>query len=203
MSAIWKKPISHGEILKKVWNQIDLGVIDAKHPFHTPVFATENCTAPSLRVVVLRRFWRKPAGLAFHTHLGSPKVEQIRKNPNVSWLFYNVEQKLQVRVKGVAEVRTDDELAQEQWDATGVFSRRCYIGEAPTQISKNPTHGMPKEIVKHNPTKEESEVGRENFAVIFSTISSIDCLELDVHGHRRSLFVWNEDGKLENKWLTP
>lgn len=203
MSAIWKNPISHGEILKRVWNHLDLGVIDPKHPFHTPVFATENGTAPSLRVVVLRRFWRKPAAIAFHTHLGSPKVEQIKNNPNVSWLFYHVEQKLQVRVKGIAEVHTDDELSQEQWEATGVFGRRCYIGEAPTQISKKPTHGMPKEIAKHNPTKEESEVGRKSFAVISSTINSIDCLELDVHGHRRSLFVWNENGELENKWLTP
>lgn len=203
MSAIWKKSISHGEILKRIWKHLDLGVIDSKHPFHTPVFGTDSVDSPSIRVVVLRRFWRKPAALAFHTHLGSPKVEQIKNNPNVSWLFYHVEEKFQVRVNGVAEIHTDDELVEEQWAATGVFSRRCYVGEAPTQISKKPTHGMPKDLAKRNPTPEESEAGRENFAVITSTINSIDCLELDVHGHRRSLFVWNEDGELETKWLTP
>ena len=204
MSAIWKNPISHGEILKKVWNHIDLGTIDSKHPFHTPVFGTiDDSGLPSLRVVVLRRFWRKPASLAFHTHQGSPKVEQVKSNPNVSWLFYHAKEKLQVRIKGLAEVRTEDDLTQEQWDATGVFGRRCYIGKAPTQVSKKPTHGMPEDIARQNPNKEESEVGRTNFAVIHSTINSIDCLELDVHGNRRSLFVWNEDGELETKWLTP
>lgn len=203
MSELWKNPISHGEILKKVWKHLDLGVIDAKHPFHTPVFGTENGNSPSLRVVVLRRFWRKPAALAFHTHLGSPKIKQIKNNSNVSWLFYHAEEKLQARIKGIAEIHTDDDLADEQWNATGLFSRRCYVGEAPTQTSKKPTHGMPKDLIDRSPTQEESEAGRKNFAVISTSIKSIDCLELDVHGHRRSLFVWNEDGELETKWLTP
>lgn len=203
MSTLWKNPTSHGEILKRAWKHLDLGVIDAKHPFHTPVFATENGNAPSLRTVVLRRFWRKPAGLAFHCHVGSPKIEQVKNNPNVSWLFYHAEKKLQLRIKGVAEIHTEDALAEEQWHSTGLFSRRCYIGKAPTQISKKPTHGMPEEIVDKRPTKEQSEEGRANFAVISSTINSIDVLELDVKGHRRSLFVWNENGNLETKWLTP
>jgi hypothetical protein len=203
MSALWKNPISHGEILRKAWKHLDLGVIDARHPFHTPVFGTVDGGLPSLRVVVLRRFWRKPGALAFHTHLGSPKIEQIKISPNVSWLFYHPEEKFQIRVNGIAEIHTEDELAEEQWIATGNFSRRCYVGKAPTQISKKPTHGMPEDLAKRNPTKEESEVGRKNFAVISSAITSIDCLELDVHGHRRSLFVWNDEGRLETKWLTP
>ncbi len=203
MSSIWNKSISHGEILKRIWKNLDLGVIDSEHPFHTPVFGTDNGNLPSLRIVVLRRFWRKPSALAFHTHIGSPKIEQIKNNPNVSWLFYHAKEKLQARINGVATIHTDDELADEQWAATGLFSRRCYIGEAPTEISKKPTHGMPKDLAQRNPTQEESEVGRANFAVISSNIISIDCLELEVHGHRRSLFVWNEGGELETKWLTP
>ncbi|MDQ3635115.1 MAG: pyridoxamine 5'-phosphate oxidase family protein [Acidobacteriota bacterium] len=203
MNSIWDKPISHGDILKKVWKNLDLGVIDRKHPFHTPVFGTENGVAPSLRIVVLRRFWRKPAKIAFHSHIGSPKIEQIKKNPNVSYLFYNTQENLQARIKGVAKIHTDDELAEEQWNATALFSRRCYIGEAPTQISKKPTHGMPKEITERDPTKEESEIGRANFVVISTAINEIDCLELDVKGNRRSLFKWNEDGSFEMKWLTP
>ncbi len=203
MSSIWENSTSHGEILKRVWKHLDLGVIQGNHPFHTPVFGTENGSSPSIRVVVLRRFWRHPARLAFHTHTGSPKIEQINKNPHVAWNFYHAEEKLQARIKGIATIHTDDELADEQWNATRLFSRRCYIGKAPTQESKKPTHGMPEEITDREPTAEESEEGRKNFAVITSTIEQIDCLELDVRGHRRSLFVWNEDGELETKWLTP
>lgn len=200
---IWVKTVSHGEILKKIWKNLDLGVIDRRHPFHLPVFGTIDGDAPSLRVVVLRRFWRKPAQVAFHTHLGSPKVAQIQANPNVSFLFYNHEERLQARVKGRAAIHHGDELSEEQWQATELFSRRCYIGEAPTQPSKTPTSGLPDDLLDRKPTPEESEMGKENFVVVTTKIIEIDCMELDIKGHRRSLFMWNEDGDLETKWLTP
>lgn len=201
--SIWEKPISHGEILKKIWKHLDLGVLQRKHPFHLPVFGTICDREPSLRIVVLRRFWRKPPQLAFHSHTGAPKIQQIKANPNVYWLFYNPEEKFQIRIKGKAKIHTDDELADEQWLSTELFSRRCYIGEAPTQPSKKPTSGLPDDLTEREPSKEESEIGRANFVVVTSTIEEIDCLEMNVRGHRRSLFVWNESGELETKWLTP
>ncbi len=203
VTSIWEKPSTHGEILKNIWKQLDLAVIDRKHPLHTPVFATESNGEANLRVVVLRRFWRKPARLAFHSHLGSPKIAEIEKNPNVSWLFYSFEQKLQLRIKATAEIHNSDELFLEQWKATHPFSRRCYMGEPPTVISKKATSGMPEHIIDREPTPEESEIGQQNFVVISSKINSIDCLELDFMGNRRSLFVWNEKSELETKWLTP
>ncbi len=149
---IWNKPISHGEILKNIWKNLDLGTLQRRHPFHQPVFATMCDDAPELRTVVLRRFWRRPPCLAFHSHCGSPKVNQIRANPNVYWLFYHAEEKLQVRIKGIATIHTSDELAEEQWQSTELFSRRCYIGEAPTQASKKPTSGLPEDLIDREPT---------------------------------------------------
>ena len=201
--SIWEKPVSHGEILKNIWKNLDLGTLQRRHPFHQPVFATICDREPSLRTVVLRRFWRRPPMLAFHSHKGSPKINQIKTNPNVYWLFYHPEEKLQVRIKGVATIHLGDELAEEQWQSTELFSRRCYVGEAPTQTSKKPTSGLPEDLINREPTHEESEVGRANFVVVTSTIKEIDCLELAVRGHRRSLFTWYETGELETKWLTP
>lgn len=201
--SIWDKPVSHGEILKKIWKHLDLGVIDRKHPFHTPVFATESKGEANLRVVVLRRFWRKPARIAFHTHLGSPKIAEIEANNKVSWLFYHPVERFQLRIKGKATIHSTDELADEQWLATDFLGRRCYTGEAPSQVSEKATTGLSEDLTERKPTPEESETGRKNFAVISSTIDSIDCMELDVKGHRRSLFTWNEKGELETKWLIP
>lgn len=203
MASIWDNPTSHGDILKKVWKHLDLGTLQRKHPFHLPVLATSNSGSPETRIVVLRRFWRRPPKLAFHTHRGSPKVEQIEKDSLVSWLFYHPDEKFQVRVRGVAKIHVDDELAEEQWAATGVFSRRCYVGEAPSQESRKATSGLPEELQTREPTIEESAEGRKNFAVVSSTIESIDCLELDFHGHRRTLFTWNGNGELKRQWLTP
>ena len=179
-------------------------MLHSEHAFQTPVFGTICQDAPSLRVVVLRRFWRKnPRGLAFPDHIGSPKISEILGNPNVSLLFYHPKEKIQLRIKGTAAVHKDGGLHEEQWLATEFFSRRCYVGEAPSQVSEKPTSGLPWDFTKRSPTEEEPEVGRGNFAVVFSTIDAIDCMELDVKGHRRSMFVWNESGKLETKWLTP
>ena len=203
-NKIWEKTVSHGEILKKIWKNLDLGTLERDHPFHTPVFATiANGCAPDLRVVVLRRFWRKPPLLAFHSHVGSPKIKEIENNRNVYWLFYHTTERIQVRIKGKATVHTDDDLADEQWLATEFFARRCYVGEAPSKSSKQPTSGLPEDLLDRAPTREESEAGRANFVVVTSTIEQIDCLEMNVRGHRRSLFVWNETGELETKWLTP
>lgn len=200
---IWEKPISHGEILKKIWKNLDLGTLDRDHPFHLPVFGTICDHEPRLRIVVLRRFWRKSPKLAFHAHLGSPKINQIRANPNVYWLFFHPQERLQVRIKGMATIHTEGNLHEEQWLSTELFSRRCYVGEAPSQESKKPTSGLPEDLIDRQPTREESEQGKTNFAVISSTIDEIDCLEMNIKGHRRSLFTWHESGELETKWLTP
>jgi len=200
---IWDKPVSHGEILKKIWNNLDLGTLDRDHPFHLPVFGTVSDGEARLRVVVLRRFWRKPSRLAFHAHIGSPKIEQIKINPQIYWLFFNPSEKFQVRIKGTATIHTDGELHEEQWLSTELFSRRCYVGESPSLESRKPTTGLPEHLIERKPTKEESEEGKANFAVISSTIDEIDCLEMNVKGHRRSLFRWNSEGELDTLWLTP
>ena len=88
---IWEKPVSHGEILKRIWKNLDLGTLQRKHPFHLPVFGTICDRSPEMRMVVLRRFWRRPPMLAFHSHIGSPKINQMKSNPNVYWLFYHPE----------------------------------------------------------------------------------------------------------------
>src|SRR4028118_2111246 len=96
--SIWEKPISHGEVLKKIWKHLDLGTLERNHPFHTPVFGTICDNAPNLRVVVLRRFWRKSPRLAFHTHVGAPKISEIRSNPNASLALYPPQAKPPLRL---------------------------------------------------------------------------------------------------------
>lgn len=196
--------ISHGEILKKIWKHLQLGATKRNHPFHLPVLGTisENDT-PSTRIVVLRRFLKDERKLIFHSHIGAPKIKEIKMNPNVCFLFYHPQEKMQLRIQAKACIHTDDKLAEQQWGLTQLLSRRCYLGSPPSQMTEKPTPGFPEEFVARKPSLEESETGRKNFAVVSSTINSIDCLELSVYGHRRSLFLWNEEGSLQTKWLSP
>ncbi|MDW8305358.1 MAG: pyridoxamine 5'-phosphate oxidase family protein [Acidobacteriota bacterium] len=196
--------ISHGEILKKIWKHLQMGAEKRNHPFHTPVLATvsEN-NLPSARIVVLRRFIKDERALIFHSHIGAPKIKEIQNNPIVSFVFYHPQEKIQLRVTATSSIHTNDSIAEEQWQRTQLLSRRCYLGLPPSQICENPAPGFPEEFVNRKPSIEETVIGRKNFAAILSIINSIDCLELNVHGHRRSLFLWGENNSLQTKWLTP
>lgn len=193
-------------LLSNIFAMLARGAADAKSPLHTPTVATTGADgSPRARVVVLRRFLHEERRLIFHTDLRSPKISELRVDPRIAWLFYHAGKKLQFRIAGEATIHADDSdaLKLNQWRATRAFSRRCYMGEAPSRAASEATSGLPAEIETREPTLEESEAGYPNFAVVSTRISSIDCLELGVRGHRRSLFKWTENDEPETNWLTP
>lgn len=191
--------------MERVWVLLTRGAANRKDDFHTPAFSTIGLNgAPEIRTVVLRKILRESRLLICHVDSRSPKIAEIRKDGRVSWLFYHIEEKLQLRIRGLATIHTDDEIANAQWQNTQLFSRRCYCGDAPGTFKNDPSSGLPEFLIDREPTLEESEqLGRKNFAVLSSTIDEMDVYELNVKGHRRSLFKWNEPGELETWWLTP
>jgi hypothetical protein len=193
------------QILERVWTLLEHGAANRKDDFHTAVLATIGLNgAPEIRTVVFRKILRDVRALLCHVDLRSPKIAEIEKDARVSWLFYHAEEKLQLRVRGRATVLTTHEIADLQWQNTELFSRRTYCGDAPGTRKNGHSSGLPEFLVDREPTLEESEqLGQKNFAVIFSTIDEIDVYELNVKGHRRSLYKWDERGELETRWLTP
>ena len=198
--------MNNEELLQKIFAMLTRGTADRKSPLHTPTLATVGADgSPQTRIVVFRKFLPEERKLIFHTDLRSPKIEELRADRRVSWLLYHPGEKLQFRIAGEANIHEDaqDTLKLKQWQATRVFGRRCYMGEAPSRIAPEATSGMSAELESCEPTIEESEIGFPNFAVISTKISLIDCLELHVKGHRRSLFKWHENGESDTSWLTP
>lgn len=197
--------MNHQEILERVWTRLERGARNRNDDFHTCALATIGLNgAPEVRTVVFRKFSQEPRILLCHVDLRSPKIAEIEKHSAASWLFYHAEEKLQLRIRGRATIETNSELADLQWQNTQMFSRRCYCGDAPGTLKNAASSGLPEFLIDREPTLEESEqLGRQNFAVICSTIQEIDVYELNVRGHRRSLFRWDEGGNLETRWLTP
>lgn len=198
--------MNQAELLSKIFAMLTRGVADRKSPLHTPTLATVGIDgSPQTRIIVFRKFLPEVRSLIFHTDSRSPKIEEIRADRRVSWLFYHAGEKMQFRIAGEATIqaKAENALKLKQWQATQAFGRRCYMGEAPSCVVAEATSGMPAEIENREPTIEESEVGFPNFAVISTKISSIDCLELYATGHRRTLFTWNENDEPEMRWLTP
>ena len=198
--------MNHEELLSKIFAMLTRGTTDRKSPLHTPTLATISADgSPAARVVVFRKFLFDERKLLFHTDLRSPKIIELRADSRVSWLFYHPSEKMQFRVAGRATIHggADDALKLKQWRATWAFGRRCYMGEPPSRPADEAVSGMSAELETREPTIEESEVGFPNFAVVSTVIDSIDCLELYVTGHRRSLYQWDENDALQSSWLTP
>ena len=193
------------DLLERAFGLLERGAANRKDDFHTPALATINSDdAPEIRTVVLRKFARESLLLMCHVDLRSPKIAEIERNNRVSWLFYHDTEKLQLRARGQAEIHTDDDLAQAQWDNSQLFSRRCYCGDQPGTIKNEPSSGLPDFLQDREPTEIESEqLGRQNFAVLTTKIAEIDFYELNIRGHRRSLFIFSDNGELETRWLTP
>jgi hypothetical protein len=190
-------------LLASIWKSLENGARSRLHPFHTGVIATVSDDAPQARTVVLRKVMAETRTLIFHTDQRSQKISELTKNPNISWLFYDTTERVQLRLSGVANLHHTDTLADIQWQNTKLTSRRCYLSIPPLTRLEKAGSGLPESLLKRNPTLEESEAGRENFTVVETHIHTIDWLWLNSSGHQRAKFVWQPNGDMIADWVVP
>jgi len=189
------------EIQKKLWSMLDDAVVNRSSPFRIPVFICANQNDIDGRIVVLRKSDKENNVLQFHTDLRSQKVDILMKNKNASLVFYDKEEKIQLRVKVICEINNKNSIAEESWKKTQHISRRCYLTDSgPGSVSQNPTSGMISRLEDFDYTMEQSEKGYENFTVIKCKIKSIEWLYLAAKGHRRAIFDFENS---KNNWLVP
>ena len=141
--------------------------------------------------------------LNFHTDFRSPKILDLKKNNNSSFLFYDHSIKIQLRIKTLSSINNQNEIAKQSWDLTQLSSRKCYLTKKrPSSKTNIPEDGLPKHLQGIDPTKNESEGGYNNFAVIQNKIESIDWLYLSYSGHKR-LSINFKNNIPEFSWLIP
>jgi len=116
-------------------------------------------------------------------------------------LFYDKEEKIQVRLKVECTVNHDNDITKQSWLKTGHMSRKCYlVDNGPGTESNNPTSGLKPELDNFEFTMEQSEVGYKNFTVIQCKIKSMEWLYLAAKGHRRAKFDLETS---KDAWLIP
>ena len=98
------------EIQNKYWSMLDDAVTNRSSPFRIPVFICAHQDEIDGRIVVLRKSDRTKNLLQFHTDLRSPKVDILKKNNKASLLFYDKEEKIQLRVKVECEINNQNLL---------------------------------------------------------------------------------------------
>ena len=189
------------EIKKKIWSMLDDAVTNRSSQFRIPTFICGHNNDIDGRIVVLRKSDRENNLLQFHTDLRSPKVDILNNNNKASLLFYDKEEKIQLRVKVECEINNQNSVTEASWKKTQHISRRCYLTDSPPgTISENPTSGMISKLEDFDYTMEQSEDGYKNFTVIKCYIKSIEWLYLAAKGHRRAKFDFKTN---KNSWLVP
>ncbi len=192
------------DIFKDIKRNLTRGVKDRKHDFHTPVFCNINHHGGiESRVVVLRKFDSLNMLINFHTDFRSPKTEQLLKNNNSLFVFYDHKLKIQMRIKTTSILNNQNQVAKEMWDKTRLLSRKCYLtSKDPSSFTSAPEDGIPKYLEGKEPKFEESEKGFKNFTVVENRIYEIDWLYLEISGHRR-LKINFEKSEPKYQWLIP
>ena len=116
------------DVLTDCRNRLIRAPRDRRSPMHTPVVVTGDVDA---RVMVLRAFDSAEWRLRFHTDARAPKAQVIAADPRAALLFYDKGSKVQIRVRGSAEIVAQGSEVDAAWTASTNFARRCYLGEAP------------------------------------------------------------------------
>ena len=191
------------KVNQKIWEMLNSGLKNRDAPFHIPVFICGNKEKFDGRIIVLRGVDEKEKKLWFHSDIRSNKVKDLKVNPRATLLFYDKNEKIQLRIAGNCKINYQNSFTEASWEKTVHMSRQCYLGDkAPGLDFSTPTSGLTQDVDNLRYSKEESEVGYKNFCVIETYIKSIEWLYLAAKGHRRAYFILNEK-QLEKKWLIP
>ena len=189
------------EIKKKIWSMLDDAVTNRSSQFRIPVFVCGDQSDFDGRIVVLRKSDQTNNILQFHSDIRSDKIPKLKNNKNASMLFYDKEEKIQIRLKVECIINHNNEITKESWKNTGHISRKCYlVDNGPGTESPNPTSGLKPELDNFEFTVEQSEEGYKNFTVIQCKIKSIEWLYLAAKGHRRARFELDNN---KEYWLVP
>ena len=176
-------------------------VKDRSSPFRIPVFICGDQSGLDGRIVVLRKSDQSNNLVQYHSDIRSDKIEKLKSNNKAAMLFYDKDEKIQVRLKVECIINHNNDVTKESWSKTQHISRKCYlVDNGPGAEADLPTSGLKPELDNFDYTKEQSEEGYKNFTVIQCKIKSIEWLYLAAKGHRRAKF------NLENNkdtWLVP
>ena len=153
------------------------------------------------RIVVLRKSDQSNNLVQYHSDIRSNKIAKLKNNKNASMLFYDKDEKIQVRLKVECTINYNNDVTKESWLKTGHISRKCYlIDNGPGTESDRPTSGLKPELDNFEFTMEQSEIGYKNFTVIQCKIKSMEWLYLAAKGHRRAKFDLSTK---KEYWMVP
>lgn len=179
------------DIEKQIWLLLEQSVKTAKSAFHQGYIATIDNDFPEQRTVILRKVDNKEKTLRFHTDIRSEKIAHLKNNNSISWLFYDAELKLQLRIYSKAEIHYDDAIANLAWENSRLPSKMCYT----TQAKSGSIIAEPEfiDVNKKDFEPELLDFARNNFCVIETKAVAMDFVFLNAKGNKRGFFDYSTD----------
>lgn len=163
-----------------VWSHLTRGKADRKHPARHPTLATIGPNGPELRTLVLRRADPIAKTLELHTDSASPKVAQINIDPRVALHVWVPKERLQIRLRALAQVNAGDQALFNQLPPE---AQANYGGPMPGRPLPTPDGGPDP----------------ERFASIHLQVTEIDALVLS-DPHIRAIYAAPD---WDGAWVAP
>jgi pyridoxamine 5'-phosphate oxidase len=193
------------EIEQLVWKKLVNGSVKKKNGFRTMCVGTIGENADSnLRIVINRKVDEVSKKIFFYTDIRSRKFSDLTVDNRVSLLFYDARQSIQIVIKANAKLHTNDNLKNDRWQATSSQARLGYMTiDAPNTKSEIPTLGYEERFATIKPTNEESDLYKENFAVIECEAYEVEFLYLNFSGNRKANFYYKNGLLIDSFWAVP
>jgi len=186
------------EIFTQCWGKLLYGSFIADNPFHTGIVGTQNGSETSLRTVVLRYTDPDEKQVVFYTDMRSAKIAELKINPNISLLFYDQVEKVQVKLSGIGILHHLDNFSQQHWEKVHTNGRTAYMAiPGPSTAISEPTDGL--DYLKDGNITED---GYKNFAAVITQVNFIEWVSLKTAGHRRAQYRLINDS-WKGQWLIP
>ena len=135
MMIVMEAPLQ--EVWDRMMRDLERGARDRNDALHTFAFSSLSLQgSPATRTVVLRAFEKQRRCIRFHSDIRSTKIQEIKKDPRVSALFYHPTEKTQIRAEGMVVLHEDDAMADQLWEHLWVLGRRCYMAPRAPEASR-------------------------------------------------------------------
>lgn len=174
----------------ETWRELKAGTLEEGHPFRVCSMATfETPEHIKQRIVNLREVTSDHT-LLFYTDSRSSKITQIGNNPNASVLFYDHRIRLQVIIRGILKIHSNNELWQDH----------CIKIEGRSINDYNTFYPPGKKINNPLAVKRTQEI---NFAVLELVPENIEYLKLRDEPNRIRAVFTKENEEWTKTFLIP
>jgi hypothetical protein len=167
------------------WLELDHAAHDREHAWRVMTLATVDGDRADARSVVLRDVNAERREIVFYTDARSPKVAQIRAQPQAMLVGWWPQPGWQLRLRVTLSIETAGLEVSSRWARVKLSpSAHDYLAALPP--------GTP--VDRYQPERGS----REHFAVVTAQVDEMDWLELHADGHRRARLAGGA-----STWLTP